>query len=338
MKNGLLASTYSSMKLIHMCAAYANHQGMQLLIKYGADINEVSPGSKCWTVLSILSLARVPTDEIIACLDLVFQNNVTNIDYIAGDVGKTYLITAAMQRRRIIVNRLLREGADPTIEEEGTRATAIWYTMASNNPKGTHSAVLPFLYANFPESMMWPVSARCLRALPTSRPLTPQMIAVYRRDMASIKAFVEAGWFIHQAFYKDRHFYAISREAAPSNPADDELLAEMVTTVPKLQWWAKRSIRQSLPLYPHKVVDTLPIPKVLKQYVLEVDELATQDEEALQRFHWLCPEDPSEKDYKWDEGFRSDGSGFPNLTNVKVLRLISWYSCHMMQLWQQKIL
>ena len=83
---------------------------------------------------------------------------------------------------------------------------------------------------------MWPVSARRLpvrerlRALPTSRPLTPQMIAVYRRDMASIKAFVEAGWFIHQAFYKDRHFYAISREAAPSNPADDELLAEMVTT------------------------------------------------------------------------------------------------------------
>ena len=106
----------------------------------------------------------------------------------------------------------------------------------------------------------------------------------------------------------------------------------MVTTVPKLQWWAKRSIRRSLPLYPHKVVDTLPIPKVLKQYVLEVDELATQDEEALQRFQWLCPEDPSEKDYKWDEGFQSYGSGFPNLTNVKVLRLISWYSCHMMQL------
>ena len=58
------------------------------------------------------------------------------------------------------------------------------------------------------------------------------------------------------------------------------------------------------------MVDTLPIPKVLKQYVLKVDELSTQDEEALQRFQWLCPEDPSEKDYSWDEGFQSDGSDY----------------------------
>ena len=278
----------AGLKPLHMCAATANKEGLELLIKYGADLNEISSGLRNWSVVNLIVLAKAKEEARFECLEIILRQSITVINH-RGEDGNTALINAASRRHSEAVSILLKHGADPSLCNETTGANALWYIMAANDSY-SRSAVLPLLYANIPESL-------CRKTLSTVFPKwylnrlciegdTPYDMALSSGEDESLRAFVEAGWFVQETWgsnlrYRD-YYYLTGKE-------DKSLWYKYVSNPPALQWFSKRAIRRSLPVFPHKVINQLPIPEKLQRYVLMVDrdrDEQPRSSERLEKFDW----------------------------------------------------
>ena len=297
LQNEFLANKYGSMKPLHMCATYGNKEGLELLIKYGADVTELTGNGRSSVVNLICAAQAITSEEMVKCLDVVFKQSTRHVNF-KDDKGFTPLLRAAVKCDGNMINRLLKAGADPSIVHDRSGASPIWYIMAAGFKGHEFSPALPLLFANVPESTMKATSTGRARpkhfVIASHKTLSPQMISVYKRDMASIRAFVEAGWFIQKTRYEERSFYEKCYTGSIGQLYDelcgkskkDKIEEQFVSVVPTLQWWSKRAIRRSLPIHPHLVIDALPVPEKLRRYVLSVDCLPQDKEEELKSYSW----------------------------------------------------
>ena len=282
-----LSKEFGEVKPIHMCAIKGLYEGLELLLKSGAKADELSPGPEKRSILQMLCSSKALSELRYECVDLLFKHKVTNIN-VPDAAGDLPLVSAAELGDRILLQKLLKHGADPSMIKASNNCSALWYFVGHNSLANKHSNIVPLLYANPSQESLRPAvsenrTSRVSYHLPKER-VTPQMVAVYRQDIASLRAFIESGWFVHQARYQEPCFepYLIRWEDANRKWLEESHLSKP----PSLTWWAKRRIRNSLPVHPYHGVDMLGLPTQLKEYILRVDDLPANKTENLKNFEW----------------------------------------------------
>ena len=266
------------MKPLHMCAANGDYEGLKLIIKYGADVNEpTGPGEEHRNVLGLLCDGLMSPTVRLKCAQLLIENGFTELNMKDVD-GSSALILAARRNDMPLVNLLLKVQADPTLSDTND-VSALWYLTANNDPTNKYSDILPLLYANIPEHFMRAgISSWSYRI----GKITPQMLAIYRQDIPSVRAFIESGWFIHATRYKDPKFEKFIQSWSRKNVL--WLEDAHFSSPPKLKWWAKRVVRRALPLFPSNDVNLLALPEPLKDYILKVDDIPPKETRNLCSF------------------------------------------------------
>ena len=275
---GTRLQNYGWMKPLHMCAANGDYEGLKLLIKYGADVNEpTGPGEEHRNVLGLLCDGLMSPTVRLKCAQLLIENGFTELNMKDVD-GSSALILAARRNDMPLVNLLLKVQADPTLSDTND-VSALWYLTANNDPTNKYSDILPLLYANIPEHFMRAgISSWSYRI----GKITPQMLAIYRQDIPSVRAFIESGWFIHETRYKDPKFEKFIQSWSRKNVL--WLEDAHFSSPPKLKWWAKRVVRRALPLFPSNDVNLLALPEPLKDYILKVDDIPPKETRNLCSF------------------------------------------------------
>lgn len=263
-----------SLKPLHMCAVNVNQEGLELLIKHGADLNELTDGPQGFSVVSLICSAGAIEESILSCLEIVLKSGVNIINQVGGD-GNTPLITAASRQHTAVVHMLMEYGADPSICNYATGANVLWYAIAKYQLLSP--ALIQLLYANVPENLFWkPVSEDvAYDYLYFGFPYAdaPYKMVLSRRNEEAFRVVVEAGWFPQKILVSDSHLLESPFGNGPVS--EDSLWVQYASTPFSLQWFCKRAIRRSLPVFPHKVINQLPIPEKLQRYVLMVDSQAT---------------------------------------------------------------
>ena len=268
---------FGLVKPIHMFAIDGFYEGLNLLLMHGANPNELSPGPEQRSIIQLLCSTTLPAYSRYDCVSLLLGSEVKNINQ-HDAAGKIPIDTAAELGDKPLVSKLLEHGADPSMVNTETNTSAMWYFVQNNDLNNKHSDILPLLYVNPSQERMMP-SFRL-----TSGLITPQMMALFRQDIPSIRAFIEAGWFLPQSRYQDPRFESYLSRWKEENV---KWLGENHLSKPaSLQWWAKRTVRSCLPLQPMRFIDKLMIPTQLKEYVLRVDDLPPDKLEKLKTFKW----------------------------------------------------
>lgn len=281
----ILFNDDGKVKAIHYCAMNADLKGLKMVVRYGADVSELTPGSKR-SVLNLIMHSETSYQKQLECIEFILEQHISNIDHV-DENGCTALILAARRLHLPLVSLLLKHGADPSCSCPVTNTTALWYLTRTNPTNKATSEILPLLYANAPASSMIAANdeqdEQDGRILP-SLPFTPQMIALYKGDMPSVYAFIEAGWFINYARFNEAMFETYLQRWPKMQI--ECLEKDHLEQPPTLKWWAKRATRRNLPPHPHKVMDQLNLPDVMKKYVLQVDDLSPEETKRLESFQY----------------------------------------------------
>ena len=278
------------MNPLHTCALHADLTGLQLLVRYGADVNCIAPGDPEMSVLNMITWSVDPSitpNQRLECAAFVLNHGVNNINHVDGH-DYTALNTAAQRQEKAMVDLLLRHGADPAICCQSNGTSPLWYIARANEPKQAASDILPFLFANFPFNRMLAAADNSVEKKNSILPkikMSPQMVSLYKVDVPSVYAFIEAGWFISRDYFKTGRVYSyLQRWPKMQRECLEE---DHINTVPTLQWWTKRKVRSLLPRFPHKIITQLDIPKHLQSYILQVDNLSLLEVKKLENSEWF---------------------------------------------------
>lgn len=275
------------MKPLHMCALRCDYDGLKLLIKNGANVNELSTGVDRRSILHYLCFSSCSIIRKTKCFNLIVENGFTSLD-LRDKFGCTALFYASGSYNMPLLNLLLANGADPTITRK-SHFTVLGNLAERNEQTNRFSVILPVLYSNVPEHCMTTQET----VVNPEEKATPQVISLAREDIPSVRAFIESGWFIHEALIKEPKAEQCLRTWSAKNL--DWIQDVHLSSVPSLQWWSKRAIRKILPLFPSKIVQELTLPEPMKKYIMKVDDLPPKETEMLENFEWLPHESDEEK-------------------------------------------
>ena len=241
---------------LHNCAWDGYVEGIELLLRYGADHRLVTPDGN--TAVGLACHA----DWLTCAMYLLKLGCDTNCQDHDGD---TALLYATCNGNWALVNSLLSHGADPGLGNKNN-VTPLWNAVYSRSLESVRSLLLLNANPDIPCRGCNIFDRDNINIYDT--PVSPLFVAIHQEESSIAKTLVSAGCYMNALKFSIPNFHMYVDEW---DDDDDKKWFEHVSSnPPSLLWWSKRAVRRSLPVNPKSIIESLPIPSSLKLYIQHI--------------------------------------------------------------------